>query len=134
LSRIEAGKAGANNKGSRERSRTLGSSLDGGPAAGAVLRRRLEPPFNDKFGSVETKANEVLTCVTFLETLCCLRLLYQLRSWTVFESWVVPGRGYAGDTGKLKQKGLHDRNLASGQKGAADAPSIPKFLVDEVAL
>ncbi|KAI2823089.1 hypothetical protein CBS133816_9153 [Aspergillus niger] len=60
-SRIEAGKAGANNKGSRERSRTLGSSLDGGPAAGAVLRRRLEPPFNDKFGSVETKANEVLT-------------------------------------------------------------------------
>ncbi|GKZ36677.1 hypothetical protein AbraIFM66950_007852, partial [Aspergillus brasiliensis] len=34
--------------------------LDGGPTAGAGLRRKLEPPFNDKFGSVETKANEVL--------------------------------------------------------------------------
>lgn len=60
-SRIEASKAGVNNKGSRERSRTLGSSLDGGPTAGTGVRRKLEPPFNDKFGSVETKANEVLT-------------------------------------------------------------------------
>ncbi|OOF91606.1 hypothetical protein ASPCADRAFT_154557 [Aspergillus carbonarius ITEM 5010] len=59
-SRIEAGKADVNNKISRDRSRTLGSSLDDGPISGAALRRKREPPFGDKVDVVDFKARELL--------------------------------------------------------------------------